>query len=79
MNYIADIGVQFGAVGVNFEEFGSIAFSIKSLSVGDIIKTTVENPDGTGQTFAPQYSTIGLSYSKMLSDRVSVGFKPKLY
>lgn len=73
MNYIADIGVQFGAVGVNFEEFGSIAFSIKSLSVGDIIKTTVENPDGTGQTFAPQYSTIGLSYSKMLSDRVSVG------
>lgn len=73
MTYIADIGVEFGAVGVNFQDFGSIAFSIKSLSIGDILKTTVDNPDGTGQTFAPQYTTLGLSYSKMLSDRVSVG------
>lgn len=73
MNYIADIGVEFGAVGINFGEFGSMAFSIKSLGIGDILKTTTTNPDGTGQTFAPQYTTIGLSYSKMLSDRVSVG------
>ncbi len=73
MTYIADIGVEFGAVGVNFGEFGNMAFSIKSLNIGDILKTTVDNPDGTGQTFAPQYTVLGLSYSKMLSDRVSVG------
>lgn len=73
MTYIADIGIQYGAIGVSFEDFGSLAFSIKSLAIGDIIKTTTINPDGTGQTFSPQYTTIGLSYSKMLSDRVSVG------
>ena len=73
MNYIADIGVEYGAIGVNLGDFGSMAFSIKSLGIGDIIKTTTINPDGTGQTFAPQYTTLGLSYSKMLSDRVSVG------
>lgn len=73
MNYIADIGVEYGAIGVNLGDFGSLAFSIKSLGIGDILKTTTINPDGTGQTFSPQYTTIGLSYSKMLSDRVSVG------
>ncbi|PID62678.1 MAG: hypothetical protein CR986_00975 [Ignavibacteriae bacterium] len=73
MNYIADIGVQYGAIGVGLGNFGSMAFSIKSLGIGDILKTTIRNPDGTGQTFSPQYTTIGLSYAKMLSDRVSVG------
>ena len=74
MNYIADIGVEYGAIGFNLGDFGSMAFSIKSLGFGDIMKTTTINPDGTGQTFSPQYTTIGLSYSRMLSDRVSVGF-----
>lgn len=73
MNYIADIGVEYGAIGINLGEFGSLAFSIKSLGMGDILKTSTTNPDGTGQTFSPQYTTIGLSYSKLLSDRVSVG------
>lgn len=73
MNYIADIGVEYGAIALNVGDFGTLGFSIKSLGIGDILKTTTLNPDGTGQTFAPQYTTIGVSYSKMLSDRVSVG------
>ncbi len=73
MNYIADIGVEYGAIGVNVGSFGHLGFSIKGYSFGDITKTTVQNPDGTGQTFSPQYLTIGATYSKMLSDRVSVG------
>jgi len=72
-NYIADIGVQYGAVAVNAGEFGTLGFSLKSYSMGDIIKTTVENPDGTGQTFTPQFFSLGVSYSKLLTDRVSVG------
>jgi len=73
MNYFADIGVEYGAASVNVGSFGSIGLSIKSLSFGDINKTTVQHPDGVGQTYSPQYTTLGLSYSKMLSDRVSVG------
>ncbi len=73
MNYIADIGVEYGAASFNIESFGTLGLSVKSLSMGDIIKTTVQNPDGTGQTFSPQYTVLGVSYSKMLSDRVSVG------
>jgi hypothetical protein len=73
MEHIADIGVEYGAISTDIESFGSLALSIKSLSVGDIPITTVENPDGTGALFSPQFLTIGLTYSRMLSDRISVG------
>ncbi len=73
MTYIADIGVEYGAASFNVDGFGTVGLSIKSLNMGDINKTTVDHPDGLGQTYSPQYTTIGLSYSKMLSDRVSVG------
>lgn len=73
MTYIADINVEYGAVAVNIDDFGSVGFSIKSLGIDDILRTTNEFPDGTGQTFKPQFTILGLSYSKMLSDRASVG------
>lgn len=73
MNYIADISVEYGAVSTNVEGFGALGFSIKSIGVGDIPVTTVQNPDGTGQTFKPSFITLGLSYARMLSDRISVG------
>ncbi|HTO94374.1 MAG TPA: PorV/PorQ family protein, partial [Bacteroidota bacterium] len=78
MNYLADIGVDYGAVAANFEGLGVLAFSIKSLSVGDIPVTTTQNPDGTGQTFTPQFFTAGLSYSRRLSDRIAVGLTANL-
>jgi hypothetical protein len=73
MNYIADIGVNYGAVGVNFEGFGVLSLSIKSLAVGDIAVTTNEFPDGTGQTFSPQFNVLGLTYSRQLTDRIAIG------
>ncbi|KAA3657237.1 MAG: hypothetical protein DWQ10_13725, partial [Calditrichaeota bacterium] len=73
MNYIADIDVTYAAASVNFEGFGSLAFAIKSLNIGEIDITTVDAPDGTGATFSPQFMTVGLSYAKALSDRVYVG------
>lgn len=73
MNYLADIGVEYGAVSANFGGLGVISLELKSLSVGDILVTTVDNPDGTGQTFNPQFLTFGLSYSRLLTDRISVG------
>lgn len=73
MSYIADIGVEYGAVSANFEGFGVISLGLKSLAIGDILETTTENPDGTGATFSPQMLTAGLSYSRQLTDRISVG------
>ncbi len=73
MNYIADIGVEYGAVSTRIDGFGSVALNIKSFDIGDIPVTTTDNPDGTGGSFSPQFITIGLTYSTLLSDRISVG------
>ncbi len=73
MNYIANIGVEYGAVAANFEGFGVISFDIKSLNIGQIAITTNDQPDGTGQTFNPQFLTAGISFSKALTDRIAIG------
>lgn len=79
MSYIADIGVQYGAVTGSFGEFGSIGFSIKSLSFGDILITSADDPDGLGgRVFSPTYVTIGLSYARALTDAISAGGSVKL-
>ena len=73
MSYIADIGVEYGGVSANFVDFGVVSLSVKALSVGDILVTTTTNPDGTGDTFSPQMLVAGLSYSRQLTERISVG------
>ena len=78
MSYIADIGVQYGAVSANFEGFGAVSFAVKSLSVGDILVTTTSTPDGTGETYSPTMIVAGMSYSRMLTDAISVGLTANL-
>lgn len=73
MEYIADIGVEYGAVAGTLGDLGSFALSVKSLSIGSIDVTTTASPDGTGETYSPQYFTAGLTYSRKLSDRIAVG------
>ncbi|MFA5833704.1 MAG: PorV/PorQ family protein [Bacteroidota bacterium] len=78
MNYIADIGVDYIGVSSNFAGFGVLALTIKSLSIGSIEITTENNPDGTGETFNPQFTTIGLTYANAMTDRISVGLTVNL-
>lgn len=73
MSYIADINVSYFAIGTNLGDLGSFAFSVKSLDVGQIPVTTLESPDGTGDLYSPSFLTAALTYSKVITDRVSVG------
>ncbi len=77
MNYIADINVTYFALGTRLGDLGSLALDYKSLNFGDIPITTVNSPDGTGQTYSPSYVIVGLTYSKVLTDRVSAGTSVK--
>jgi hypothetical protein len=73
MSSFGDVGVDYAAVGAQFSGFGHLAFSIKSLSFGDIEKTTERNPDGTGATYSPSFVALGLTYSRALTDRIRAG------
>lgn len=78
MNYIADINVSYFAVASSIGELGAIGLSIKTFDFGDIPVTTIEAPDGTGSTYSPSFYTVGLTYSKIITDRVSAGINLKL-
>ena len=74
LDYLAGIDLNYVAVAGKFGNLGSVGFSIKSLALGDIPVTTEDAPDGTGATIEPTFLIVGLSYSKIVNDRVSVGF-----
>ena len=78
MSYLADVNVSFFAASAHLGDFGSVALSFKSVDFGDIPVTTIQFPDGTGETYSPTFLTIGLTYSKVLTDRISVGANFKL-
>lgn len=78
MSYLADINISYFAVASNLGDFGSIGLSFKTFDFGDIPVTTVEFPDGTGETYSPTFLTMGLTYSKIITDRISVGANFKL-
>jgi hypothetical protein len=78
LNWIADIDVEYAAVISQVGEFGYLGASFKSIGFGDIEQTTVENPDGTGTTFSPNYLTMGVTYSRAMTDRILFGVTGKL-
>ena len=78
VTYLADINISYFAIGTSLGDFGSIAFDLKSLDFGDIEETNVLFPDGTGNTFSPSFMTFGLTYSKVLTDRIAIGTNMKL-
>jgi hypothetical protein len=72
-SYIADMNVNFAAASGRLGDLGSVALSFRSLNIGEINVTTMDQPDGTGQIINPSYFILGLTYSKKLTDRVSIG------
>jgi len=74
MAYIADIRVNYGAVGINFGGFGAVALGVKALSFGDIPLTTVDDPEGiAGRTFSPSFVVMGFSYARAFTDAITAG------
>jgi hypothetical protein len=75
LEYFAGMNLEYIAMAKNMENFGTIGLAAKVLSVGDIIKTTwdQEGPDGTGDVFNPTFAVIGVTYSRILTDRVTFG------
>jgi hypothetical protein len=65
------------SIGRNRTNF--IAASVTALSLGELIRTTVDQPDGTLVTFSPTMLNISLGYAhKFLDGRINVGFVVKV-
>ena len=78
MSYIADVNVNYFAVGTTMGQLGNIAVTAKSIDMGDIPITTVESMDGTGASFSPTIMTMALTYGKAFTDRINFGITGKM-
>lgn len=76
--HLANIGVNFLAAGVRFDEIGTFALHLRNFSIGEIEETDEFNPGGTGSTFTPTFITIGASYGRALIENVRVGVTANL-
>ncbi|MCG3120844.1 MAG: hypothetical protein ALAOOOJD_03739 [bacterium] len=79
LSYLADINVNYGAVGINFAGFGTVGISVKALDFGDIPLTTNDDPENSsGRSFSPTFLTLGLTFSRAFTDAITFGTSFKL-
>ncbi len=78
LEYIAGIDVNYFGLTTDLRDLGSIGLHAKIISIGEMEVTTEDSPQGTGETFSPTFSVIGVTYSRVFTDRVSFGVSASL-
>ena len=75
--YFADIDNSFFGIATNIGDY-KMGVNVRTLNIGDVNETTVFYPDGTGQVFTPNFSILGATFARKLSDNTSVGLNANL-
>jgi len=75
--WIADIGFEYAALAMPFGNLGTIGVNATFLTMDEMERTTVTEPDGTGEMFDAGSYAFGLAYARNLTDRFSIGFNVK--
>jgi hypothetical protein len=78
--YLKGTDINMNAVGLaqSIGKNGSFGLTLMALDFGDINITTVDQPEGTGATFSPSFFNLGLSYSHIFENKVSVGITARV-
>ncbi|MEM0994140.1 MAG: PorV/PorQ family protein, partial [Bacteroidota bacterium] len=73
--YLRGTDIRMNAFGLTQRvgKSGAIGLTLMALDFGDIPVTTVNQPEGTGATFSPNFFNLGLGYSHTFENKVSVG------
>ncbi len=61
------------AFGTKSGKNGAFGITLASMDFGKIPVTTVGQPEGTGEQFSPNFFHIGIGYSYMYANKISVG------
>ncbi len=68
-----DISINAFGFAQKIGKNGAIGVSLMAFDLGDIMVTTEEQPEGTGATFSPSLFNLGVGYSHVFENKVSVG------
>lgn len=75
--WIADIGMNYAGVVVNLGSLGNIGVCGLFQTMDEMERTTLLQPDGTGEMFDAGSYAFSLSYARNLTDRFSIGMSAK--
>ncbi len=75
--WIAEIDHNYFGLVVPIDEQSSVGINAITLSSGDIERTTISNPRGTGTFFDATDISVGVSYARYLIEDISVGLNVK--
>ena len=76
--WLVESDLYFLGVSLKLSNWGSVGVSAYYFTSGDIEETTLSQPDGTGRTFSAYDLALGVTYSKMITDRFSTGLTVKM-
>jgi hypothetical protein len=73
--YLKGTDIRMNSIGLGqaIGKNGTFGLTLMSINFGDINVTTEDQPEGTGATFSPSFFNLGLSYSHLFENKVSVG------
>jgi len=75
--WIADVTFNFAGVAIPLGNLGTLGANATFVSMDDMERTTILEPEGTGEKFSAGSYAFGLSYARNLTDRFSIGMNCK--
>ena len=75
--WLADISYNYAGFAMNLGGLGAIGLNAQFMTMDKMERTTIMEPDGTGELFAAGSYAFGLAYGRNLTDRFSIGFNFK--
>ncbi|MBK7107253.1 MAG: PorV/PorQ family protein [Ignavibacteriae bacterium] len=75
--WIADVKYDFIGLTYNLGSLGAIGLSFTTSDIGDMKVTTIDDPNGTGETFSATDIAFSVAWAIQLTDNFSIGFNPK--
>jgi hypothetical protein len=75
--WIADIQYDYLGATINTGSLGTIGVNLTISNIGEMNVTTIDQQDGTGETFSVTDMAVGISYGLKLTDAFAIGFNPK--
>lgn len=78
--YLVGTDIRLNAFGLvtGLKNGGTLGVSLTNVDLGDIVRTTTDQPEGTGNTFSPSMFSLNVGYAKSWEDKISVGVNFKV-
>lgn len=75
--WLADISYNYAGFAMNLGNIGALGVNAQFMTMDQMERTTIMEPDGTGELFSAGSYAFGLAYARNLTDRFSIGFNFK--